>query len=469
MKIKNFILRKKFFLITVFIFIFIKVHSQKEGNIWYFGGQAGLDFNSSTPLALTNGTLFSYDCSAATADINGSILFYTNGMEVWNSNHVTMSNGSGLLGSNNGGQVALIVPQPNSLFYYIFTVDQFAGTNGFRYHIVDMSQNGGLGAVTSKNNLLFSPSTERIDAVYNCFDNSYWVVTHEWNSDKFNSYKITSSGLITTPVSSLVGAIHSGGATGVYNSLGQLTISPLGNKLVCGIYSMGFFQLFDFDISTGIISNPLTISGYSNAWGAAFSPDGTRLYITQWFGTNIIQFDLTAGSISAIMASATVVGIVSGPGTSGYYVGYLQLAPDNKIYAAVYDDQYIAVINNPDTLGLNCNFVDTGAYLGGKQCKAGLCRTIPICETTGIENYQFENSISVYPVPSGDFIHVGFPKANSYGFYIVRDATGRIIVSGIIAALKNSLEVDIQTLTAGIYFLEIKFQEKYLCEKFVKM
>jgi len=385
-------MKKSYLILACFFLTGFSVFAQKEGNIWYFGNMAGLDFNSGSPVALTNSALFAYDNTSSISDSSGNILFYSNGSTVWNKNHVTMSNGSGLVGSNNGGQCVLIVPQPLSNFYYIFTVDQFVGNNGFNYHIVDISQNGGLGQVTSKNNLLFSPSTERIDAFYNCNDNSYWIVTHEWNSNTFNVYKLSSTGFNSIPVTSSVGFSHAGAN---YNSMGQLTISPQGDKIACAIYDAALIELFDFDLNTGIISNPQTITGYNNAWGIAFSPDGSKLYATKWFGADIEQFDLNAGSIAAIAASVITIGTVTGPGTSGYYVGYLQLGPDGKIYAAKFDDDYIAAVNNPNVLGLGCGFVDNAVYLGAKTCQAGLTRM-------GFPVYPLPNSISASGFCEGD-------------------------------------------------------------------
>jgi hypothetical protein len=344
---------------------------QKEANQWYFGNHAGLDFNSGSPVLINTGVLLSYDNSTAISDSIGNILFYSDGMTIWDNTNSVMSNGSGLVGSNNGGQCALIVPQPQSTLYYVFTVDDFSGPNGFNYSIVDISLNGGLGQVISKNNQLFTPSTERLDSYYNCSDNSYWILTHRWGSNNFNAYKLSSTGLNTVPVVSSIGFSHSGSS---YNAMGQLTISPDGTMICCAVYTQGIFELFDFDINTGIVSNPRTISGQGNAWGVAFSPDNTKLYTTIWFGTAIYQFDLNAGSIANITASKISVGNVTGPGSSGYYVGFLQLAPDNKIYAAKFDDDYIAAINSPNTPGLGCGFVDNAVNLGVKTCKAGLCR-----------------------------------------------------------------------------------------------
>ncbi len=345
-----------------------------QNNTWYFGNNAGMDFSSGPPVPLTNGALFAYDCSSSISDSLGNLLFYTNGVTVYNKNHVAMANGTGLLGNNNAGQVAIIVPQPSSPnIYYIFTVDVFIGANGFRYHIVDISLNSGLGGVTSKNNLLFSPSTERIDAIYNSCDNSYWIVTHRWNSNTFSSYKLTSTGLNTTPTNSNIGSVHSGITN---NALGQMTISDNGKKIVCATYGADRFELFDYNMNTGVVSNPITISGYTRAWGAAFSPDNSLLYVTQWYGQNITQFNLNAGSPTNIINSATIVGSASGPGTNGYHIGYLELAPDDKIYAAVYNDSFLAVINSPNSLGTACNLVDNGFHLGGKLSHAGLCRTV---------------------------------------------------------------------------------------------
>ena len=42
---------------VLFILSMLTSHAQGEANIWYFGKNAGLDFNSGSPVALTNGQL----------------------------------------------------------------------------------------------------------------------------------------------------------------------------------------------------------------------------------------------------------------------------------------------------------------------------------------------------------------------------------------------------------------------------
>src|SRR5688500_3859954 len=101
--------------------------AQKERNIWYFGDHAGLDFNGGTPVALTNSSMHTLDNSATASDYNtGDLLFYSNGVSVWNKDHAVMPNGSGLLGDVSGGNSAFIVKQPESTsLYYLFTNDNF--------------------------------------------------------------------------------------------------------------------------------------------------------------------------------------------------------------------------------------------------------------------------------------------------------------------------------------------------------
>ncbi len=53
--------------------------AQKEGNIWYFGLKAGLDFNTSPPTPLT-GMLNTGEGSSSIADpVTGQLLMYTDG------------------------------------------------------------------------------------------------------------------------------------------------------------------------------------------------------------------------------------------------------------------------------------------------------------------------------------------------------------------------------------------------------
>ena len=62
-------------------------YAQKEGNIWYFGNNAGLDFNTNPPTVLSNGAMHAPEGSSSISDATGNFLFYTDGASIWNRNH----------------------------------------------------------------------------------------------------------------------------------------------------------------------------------------------------------------------------------------------------------------------------------------------------------------------------------------------------------------------------------------------
>src|SRR5215212_6437641 len=81
-------LRLYFFL---FLFKGIAITSfSQQGNVWYFGDNAGLNFNTNPPSSLTDGRLTTYEGCSGISDNNGRILFYTDGITVWNKQHQVM-------------------------------------------------------------------------------------------------------------------------------------------------------------------------------------------------------------------------------------------------------------------------------------------------------------------------------------------------------------------------------------------
>src|SRR5690606_14672807 len=94
--------------------------------------------------------------------------------------------------------------------------------------------------------------------------------------------------------------------------------------------------------TTGVVSNSLILTTNTNTWsygrGCEFSSDATKFYATvyHWNGVNsystsLYQWDLCAGSPTAVVASIYTVNSIVGT-TSGYG---MQLAPNGKIYMTV--------------------------------------------------------------------------------------------------------------------------------------
>ncbi|WP_299228858.1 T9SS type B sorting domain-containing protein [uncultured Psychroserpens sp.] len=380
--------------LTVFVFFLVStclLSAQNEAAIWYFGSNAGLDFNSGVPVALFDGELNTSEGCASIADSNGQLLFYTDGITVWDRNHDVMPNGTGLAGDPSSTQSGIIVPKPSDTnIYYVFAVDREAGSDGLTYSEVDMTLNGGNGAVNSVKNVQLIPlASEKISAIEHSNGLDYWVVAHEWGSNNFVAFEVTDAGINTTPVISSVGSDHSGDAT---TSIGYMKISPDGTKIALAKYSGdSIAEVFDFDTSTGIVSNTITIdgvffgpNGLDGTYGIEFSPDSSILYVSDVVFSSALrsrvhQFDLTSNDQTTIINSDTI--LYDGPNV----IGAMQLAIDEKIYLSNLGNTFLDVIEDPNVLGTGANYVEAGVDLGGRSCNFGLPPFIQSFFNVGIQ------------------------------------------------------------------------------------
>ena len=106
--------RPKYWLSFMLLLVTYSTLYAQQGNNWYFGEYAGLSFNTTPPTALTNGQLNTSEGCASISDKNGNILFYTDGMFVYDRTHTVMPNGSGLMGNISSFNSAIIVPKPGN-------------------------------------------------------------------------------------------------------------------------------------------------------------------------------------------------------------------------------------------------------------------------------------------------------------------------------------------------------------------
>ena len=375
-------------LLVIFITISLNTLAQKEANIWYFGQHAGLDFNGSSPKLINSPRLNQLEGCATISDKSGNLLFYTDGITVWNKMHQIMPNGTGLLGDNSSTQSALIVPIPNNgSLFYIFTVPTWEPVyehEGLRYSLVNMALNGGLGVIVEKNILLVSGTTEKLAAVKHCNNTDVWIMTTIRHTNSFYAINVTEKGICTYPVVSKAGQMQR-------QFQGHLKFSPDGTKLVT-VMPMQDTEIFNFDRNSGKVTYwkaiPGTISSGSafgeSYYGASFSPDGTKLYLSSgWFPAidasceKLVQYDL---NVADITTSRTIIYDNSGanPGSClSWGVGALQLGPDGKIYVTSWTSEsnafdYLHVIANPNQAGTACNFIKNGFHLEGKLGSLGL-------------------------------------------------------------------------------------------------
>jgi len=324
---------------------------------WFFGNNSGISFNpiqsGGTPVVLS-GAMESQEGVASISNREGQLLFYTNGETVYTSGNTVMVNGTGLSSSGTSTQSVVIVPKPQSNKYYLFTTDYNGSPNGFEYSIVNMELQDGDGEVETKNiKLINSPLTEKVTACSHTSEDSYWVITHTSGDTTYYTYKLSSAGL-TGPITTSIGSTHN-------TARGYMKTSPDCSKLISLLYDEDIIDIFDFDATGGTLSNFLTITGMTfdvGPYGLEFSSDSSKFYVSEGAGEKVYQYDLTYTSSTEMLNNVIEVANISGSS-----FGALQMAPDERIYLADYDNTNLHIIHRPNGLGVQCNFEENGITL----------------------------------------------------------------------------------------------------------
>ena len=344
------------------------VFSQNQGNTWVFGDGCALDFNSGAPVSFPGGQNTGIEGAAVISATSGCLLFYTDGATIWDSTHSVMQNGTGINTVLSPTMCGVIVPHPGSVTLFdVFSIDGAAGINGLRHSVVDMTANNGLGAVTTKNVFLTGPVVEKITAIRHQNGNDVWIIVHKYNSNEFYSYPLTTLG-VGVPVVTATGITHNV----LTHYQGWMNANWTEDRIVLALSggSIRGYYLYNFNKATGVLSNEVILNnfGFTISYGAEFSPDGSKLYGN---GSNqdIIQFDLTAGTATQIVASLVIVGTFQSPVQVAHSI---HSGPDKKIYITGWQGTALGIIQDPDSLGLKCNFAQTGATIGSGTITASL-------------------------------------------------------------------------------------------------
>jgi len=415
------------------------------------------------------------------------MMFYTNGYYLADASNDTMQNGSGINPSayttyfSDGlgiPQANIIIPKPNNAdVYYLFhsTVDTFPGYSHSRYlyySIIDMTLNGGFGAVTSKNQILITDSLNygKIAACKHANGRDWWVICHKLNSNKFFKLLITPTAILG-PYTQDIGNIRVAGA-------GESWFSPNGEiyahywKNAAGI---GSLEILSFDRCNGAFSNAVSISvPYENGTqvGLAFSSNSNALYVSNVF--HIYQYDLTAANVAASQLTVATydsfVSVFPGfPQGFATLFGLSALAPDGKIYITTGNGTiHMHTIDNPDVIGLGCNVNQHSVQLPSIYFNTlpnhpnyflG-CDTTLGCTTcyTGVDKEQKNNlTARASPNPSNGIFTLQFDVQSTAGELEIFDVMGNMVWRDYVAPWSQYKRVNIDGLAKGIYLCKLKW------------
>ncbi|MGV8113343.1 MAG: gliding motility-associated C-terminal domain-containing protein [Lentimicrobium sp.] len=365
-------------LILILCIISTAVSAQREADNWIFGWSSWISFSSGTPayVPAPNG-LFSFYGSTSLSDSAGNLLFYSDGIELFNRNYDLMLNSDGLMAAAFATNPCIAFPKPGDPGkYYFFTVGGRTGTTnraGSEYSVIDMDLDGGLGGIIEgqKNiTLIAADSTyETIQGVKHGSRDAYWVILRNHRSpNKFLSYLVDQSGVNQTPVVS--NCILNFPAEG--NQSEYMKISADGKYLVFADRNgtagfMGMTEIYRFNNVSGQLTPVLLFNrGSQSVQGIEFSANSDYLYMSEgiyrpsvsmherW----IAQYEMSKATDLTQFMDAKVV-MVRDSSVFGY--GNLLLANNGKIYFAQSEDNgtsingYLSAINNPSAKGEACN------------------------------------------------------------------------------------------------------------------
>ncbi|TDQ15046.1 CHU domain-containing protein [Algoriphagus boseongensis] len=456
----------------------------QTNNIWYFGDGAGLDFNpdpddENAPVPRPIAQRHPQNIPAGTTTISdqaGQVLFFTDGSSVWDLNGDLMQNGDNIGGDNSSSQsvVAVGVPTQPTLFYLFTTQSSANGTSTVSYSLVDIKSENltGVGNVSTKNNFLFSPSTEQSAAITS--GDTTWVMFHELGNNTFRAYPVTTNG-IGQPVLSSVGSNH-----GFNSGVGTMKFSPDGTKVAVTISEGGCnrAEIFEFDQKTGKMKEyaRLNLGCNGDIYGLEFSNESDRVLVSyRNGGPGVEEFiikqvdndDPNAAACPACFANATTRAqreacILSTKkqvsGTANLNLGALQIASDGQVYVAVVGDNRIGQIQ----VGSGCT--------GTSTFTLDAVEPMPGTSNLGLPNFV-QNSGSSIPEPalslptrlcldpatgaSGLFEGAGEPDIDSYFWTITKD-DGTVILNAFGGPGEEFQSLEQVFNEPGIYTVELR-------------
>ena len=387
--------------------------SRPAKRYWLFGQAAGLDFGvsgTSTPTVIdapcSPGPCYAGEGSTVISSQQGILQFWSDGRTIWNRNGGVMPNGGGLLANASTTQAAAVFPySPDETKYVVVTNNTEAGVNNageLNYSIVDMSAQGGLGDVTTKNvpvwNGVADYSSEASTAAPKADGTGYWILTFTPGTTSmrvfsFNSLTQSIDGVATYNAPA---GITRGTDNPTQSGFGSLNFNQDYTKLVmmAGNHCLGtcaagngLLRTMSFNTANGAITNQNEWNLYTGivtrGYSADFSPAGTYVYASSLYPAYLYRYNISGvPNNTSIKSSEEVVGLTQvgsgNPACTGG--GQVLRAPDNKMYVANCGERFIWRLNTPDASGTASTAVGwQSVYLSGTKLSSyGLPQLVTI-------------------------------------------------------------------------------------------
>jgi gliding motility-associated-like protein len=319
---------------------------------WYFGTTVnGVQFNRATniPQLVTDQHILAGTggSAVATDPSNANLLFYSDGVNVYNACHIQMPNGFGLSGNPSGNQPVVFCPVPGQPDkYFLFTNSANYTTGGsIAWSVVDMKLYGTevfptppLGNVditaVAKNNTIatLTGRSEGMTIIPHSNGTDYWLITHKNSSQDYYATKIDAA---SYPSGTFVTTITSG--LGVPTSVANFAYNHRNKKMAVSAQDTKTDAIIlNFDTSTGQFTFDRTIfnSGMptvtnQSIYDIEWDNKGQYLYISRageaGINADVLQYDYKnpGNTLLSVLGGASIFrswGLIFAPDSTIYHL-----------------------------------------------------------------------------------------------------------------------------------------------------
>jgi len=320
-------------LIVCTLTLYTTVQAQNyAGHTWYFGtGTQGIRFSRSgnTANLATHSPLAGQGGSGVVSySVNGDVLFYTDGINVYDATNAAMPSPSGLTADPSENQPVAVAQVPGSQTQYYIIAR--TATGDIAYATVDMSLVGNappgappLGDISASAQLVpgLTVRSEAMITVPNSDGTGFWLVTHAAGSSAYAVTPFTTAG--PGP-----GTTVSYPNVGNITSAGNFAYHTASNKIAVTSTEVNRnAEIINFNKVTGepVFEQAVPLSGTAaGLYDAEWSNSGQYLYLSG--ETGIKQFDLknTSNTLMPVLPATPVIlrsyGIQMGPDSAIYHL-----------------------------------------------------------------------------------------------------------------------------------------------------
>jgi hypothetical protein len=495
------------------------INAQWHDANWVIGGSSQAFNNTQVIIRFdsTGPVNFTYPFKSApklfeitsVSDMHGNLLFFTNGVNLYDRNLDTILNGQLSLPTAamsfastglNQHQGSMFLPWPgdtnlfallHTTYEYFYPVGHPAATGlplplNLYLTVLDKNLNNGLGGVVFKNVSVLNDTMTRsgggLAVTRHANGRDWWIVMKKHYRNRYHKLLLTPSGVQYMGFQLLGPDFRRRyGELNVFSPDGQVLAAPISENT-----APHPLAIMDFDRCSGMLSNFQIVNtppslNYS-CEDIDFSPNSRYLYANERI--KVFQFDLQNRSQPGAVQNSMIQVADTGWTTDicdtltplKMFYAWAALAADGKIYYPTLSGcNEMSRLEHPDSAGLGSS-MNSSAISFNRVHASGVpyfpnYRLGPLpgsgCDSlTSVHELQAQD-ISLYPNPASDRVQISASRALNGAVITLFNVQGQQLLQQT-PGFGTTFEVQLPgSIKSGIYFIRIQSNEGVVTKKVV--